>query len=408
MHNITLRDRGRYVCRARLLEAPYTRTAASTSSGRRRSYNSGGGTHFYGQDNLQQEIDFNLDVLPLEHPLLIDTNLKPEVNKKTQPLLVKEPEDGLKLFCRVSGRPRPRMEWYLNGNRLRPNTTRIQLTDDDQVVKINYVSPRDEGLYECKAENRVGSTQAAHLVRLQSTLDRERMYAKIHVPVIVAVAVALFLVILLIIVASCCYNYSKKKKGSARCSSSGSTPDRGRAWKDPPTPPTPRLTQFDMALVSSSRSTTNGDEDDECRVTLTNSNRDDGSISPVPTIQCGGPPVGGGHLCHCHMQPTYYPSSAMMPKCSICDFNVTMPPYGGTPSPPPGSGMGVGGPLAAAYATTTLGRPLLGGHHGQYMHYNNAHGGTLMRTRYDPGGVLGNHHSHRSRSHSPPRLSAEF
>ncbi len=436
LYNVTLNERGNYMCRVRLLEPsnggqyPQRPQTSSWTSARRRSYSprrAGAGTYFYGQDNLQQELSLHLEVLSPEPPLLVNTNLKPEVNKTKQPLLVAQPEDGLELFCRVSGRPRPQMKWYLNGLRLTSTTTttRVQLTDEDQVVRINYVSPKDEGLYECKAENMLGYSQAARLVRLQESFEREAVYANISLPVIVAVVIALMLVLVLIIIAKLCYNKAKKAKGHHQQQPSTSCNSSSRGWKDPPTPPTPRLMQFEMPLTASSsrsRSTTNGEacaDDEECRVTLTsNSNRDEGSISPVPTIHCdtlgSGIGVPGGHLCHCHLHPTYYPSSSMMPKCSICDFNTAMPPtsiYGGGISPPAGTTPipTLGIPTSGAYATTTLGRPLL--HHtanGHAMHYNaNADGiglgvgGTLLRnSRYD--------NSHRSRSHSPPRLSAEF
>ena len=128
-------------------------------------------------------------------------------------LTVQEPEDGIELFCKVHGRPRPLIKWFLNGQILKPtlNTTRVQILEDHQVVRINYVSAKDEGLYECKAENTVGYTKATHLVQLKSTAELDAMYAQISLPVIIAVVIALLVVILLLVIAKICYMKRQKK-----------------------------------------------------------------------------------------------------------------------------------------------------------------------------------------------------
>ena len=57
------------------------------------------------------------------------------------------------------------------------------------------------------------------------------LYENISVPVIIAVVVAITLVILLLIFAKICYSRHHTR--------------RKRVWKAPPTPPTPRLTQYE-------------------------------------------------------------------------------------------------------------------------------------------------------------------
>merc|ERR1719410_2706447 len=139
------------------------------------------------------------------------------------PLIVQAPEDGIELFCKVHGRPRPMIKWFLNGQILKPtlNTTRVQILEDHQVVRINYVSAKDEGLYECKAENTVGYTKATHLVQLKSTAELDAMYAQISLPVIIAVVIAL------LVIAKICYMKRQKKTSSV-----STTPE----WKEPSTP----------------------------------------------------------------------------------------------------------------------------------------------------------------------------
>jgi hypothetical protein len=355
---VTLGDKGRYVCRGRLLKSmPY-----QSSTNRRSS--------FYGQENnLQQELSFKLNVLPLEPPVFIQTNLLPSVAKDTQPLIVENPKDGVQLVCRVAGRPLPHITWYLNGVQLKPtvNTTRVQLTDDNQIVRINYLSSEDEGLYECKAENKVSFTQAAHLVQLRTTAERDALYANISIPVIIAVVIALLLVIVLLIIAKVCYQKSRQK------SASPSGP-----WKEPATPPTPRLTQFELPMTTPQPSSSHyTNEDDECRVTLT-SNRDDGSISPVHSLSHHGHQCCNGstiYASRCH-----YPAPhEMLPTChvskfSICECSAQTLPHG------------------------TMERPFPH----LYPKPNFINGAaTMMRQQqhYD---------THRSRSHSPSRRSAEY
>ena len=210
--------------------------------------------------------------------------------------------------------------------------------------------------------------------------QEHELYANISVPVIIAFACAIVLVVILIIIARLCYCRRKRFK-------------RDTAWKDPPTPPTPRLTQYERPQNCEA-----SDEED-CRATLTSTTRD-GSISPyvanggntytVGNTYCGGNGsiVGVGsnspticsamlnspqsqpqqqYLCPCHAQPIH-PCQTLMPKCSICDFSVqTLPMH-----------------QMGNHTTMTLKR-------GQGNIYTNAPYDTLLRSQT-----------------MSPRLSAEF
>jgi hypothetical protein len=299
-----------------------------------------------------------LKVLPLEPPVALASNLD---GGRT---VVKEAADGLKLECRVSGRPRPNIFWTLNGRPVKQtvNTTRVALLEGGQVLEISYVAATDEGLYTSIAKNKVGAWSSKQIVALRSTVEREEAYNYMSVPVIIAVVIAVVVVLVLVCLVKVCYDRKA----------------RGKGWKAPPSPPTPKLTQYELPQ----------DEDDDssvadCRRTLTN-----GSVSPVmsqaPYFNGGG---GGGH-CHCHMYTPCHSNMGTLQsvrssrdnggfpqhKCSICDFGQTTLPLNRMVSP-----------LHPAAA-------------GPRQPYQNGHG-TLFR--------LG-----RARSRSPPpmapRLSAEF
>ena len=119
----------------------------------------------------------------------------------------------------------------------------LYIKDNNQVVSISYVSDKDEGIYECEAKNSIGSIRVLRKLQLRSTIETHQIYDQLSIPVIVAVVIAVFLVIILIVIAKLCYGRRTKANSSITTSS-------GCPWKDPPTPPTPKLTQFELPLAN--------------------------------------------------------------------------------------------------------------------------------------------------------------
>ncbi|XP_059087174.1 vascular endothelial growth factor receptor 1-like [Tigriopus californicus] len=365
--NVSIMDRGRYKCRVKPkyknpMNGPRPNYLSSPTASRRHSYlsdedaSNGLDLSYYNDfpsssadDSDSSELSMDLSVLPLKLPVITHSDLKGDQT------IVLQSDDGLRLRCLVDGRPKPQVSWTLNGKpvNLTTNTSRVQLDEGGQVLLISYFAAKDEGMYECSAENKIGHATARQIVVLQSTTEKDAIYANISIPVIIAVIIALLLVVILIILAKLCY---RKRKPT---------------WKEPPTPPTPRLTQYELPQ---------NEEDEECRMTLTSTTRD-GSISPYNHygFTRGPPSIISNSHCHCHYgPPSVCPSqmgtlphgasaaaalgtldhhSSLFPKCSICDFSAQ---------------------------TLPMNRMM-----------------TLRR--YD-------HNNPRSRSHSPvsPRLSAEF
>lgn len=73
-----------------------------------------------------------------------------------------------KLTCEVRGNPPPSVLWLRNAVPLTPSQ-RLRLSR--RALRVVSVGPEDEGVYQCMAENAVGSAQA--VVQLRTTRPGE-------------------------------------------------------------------------------------------------------------------------------------------------------------------------------------------------------------------------------------------
>lgn len=62
--------------------------------------------------------------------------------------------------CLAQGEPIPQLTWLKNGEILAPSG-HIKLKNNNNTLTINGISPEDEAIYQCIAENDAGSTQAS-------------------------------------------------------------------------------------------------------------------------------------------------------------------------------------------------------------------------------------------------------
>lgn len=68
-----------------------------------------------------------------------------------------------KFTCRVRGNPQPSVVWLRNAVPLF-SSHRMQLSR--KALRLSSVGPEDEGIYQCMAENEVGSAQAMIQLRV--------------------------------------------------------------------------------------------------------------------------------------------------------------------------------------------------------------------------------------------------
>lgn len=74
--------------------------------------------------------------------------------------------ETVRFTCQARGKPAPSVMWLHNATPL-PLSPRHRLTN--RGLRVSNVGPQDDGLYQCMAENGVGSSQAsARLITVSS------------------------------------------------------------------------------------------------------------------------------------------------------------------------------------------------------------------------------------------------
>lgn len=66
--------------------------------------------------------------------------------------------ETVRFTCQARGKPTPSVMWLHNARPLSPSP-RHRLTS--RMLRVSNVGPQDDGLYQCMAENGVGSSQAS-------------------------------------------------------------------------------------------------------------------------------------------------------------------------------------------------------------------------------------------------------
>lgn len=66
--------------------------------------------------------------------------------------------DTVRISCQVRGRPTPTVVWLHNARPLAPSPRHRM---NARTLRVLDVGPQDDGLYQCLAENGVGSSQAS-------------------------------------------------------------------------------------------------------------------------------------------------------------------------------------------------------------------------------------------------------
>ncbi|XP_030644378.1 immunoglobulin superfamily DCC subclass member 3 [Chanos chanos] len=87
------------------------------------------------------------------------------------PQSVSKPVGGSAVFtCMAQGVPEPHLIWLKNGKILTPGDN-VKLTNNNSTLAITRITPEDEAIYQCIAENSAGTNQAS--ARLAVSLAKE-------------------------------------------------------------------------------------------------------------------------------------------------------------------------------------------------------------------------------------------
>jgi len=241
-------------------------------------------------------------VVQVEPPHIVKTNLFAlEQTEQEAAVKVVPPGSTVNLTCQARGTPPPNVQWTLDGVILeRASGLQYEVSKDGQNLVLKEVGPEQEGRYACTVTN-IGGSQVRH--RKLKIGEEDGGFAaffgsNIAVPIIIAVSIALLLALLIVIIVRLCLT---------SC----------RSWKTPPSPPTPRLTQYELPEE--------GQETESCHLTL--------SRGGSPYAHSLSPPQSVAQSCHgcggcqgtCH-------------QCSACHYN-----YNGLYGCQGGSVMGVRG-----------------------------------------------------------------
>ena len=302
-------------------------------------------------------------VVQIEAPVILQTNLFAlEQTEEEAAEKIVESGSTVNLTCRARGTPQPNVIWTFGGIALNESgKSSYSVVEGGQSLVVRAMGEAQEGLYACTVTN-LGGTEVRHRwLRIEEVQGLAAFFGTdITIPILIAVGIALILVLFLILLVRLCLNSCK-------------------TWKAPPTPPTPRLTQYELPE--------DGLETESCRLTLS---REGSPYALAMSNQQGcnnGINGCGGCQGTCH-------------QCSACHYN-----YNGLYGCQGGSVMGVRG-----CGTPTLSPESQGMAEFQsYGHYSLV--GTLPAHRIQD--TLRREMSRKlkerdGRRSASPRLSAEF
>ena len=87
-----------------------------------------------------------------------------------KPYVIKAPEnvsavagDEIDLPCVVGGRPKPELQWIRKNGDIPANRALIK---ENSILNIRNVSPEDQDVYICRADNPAGSVEVNALVQV--------------------------------------------------------------------------------------------------------------------------------------------------------------------------------------------------------------------------------------------------
>uniref|UniRef100_A0A8C5QBV6 Hemicentin 2 n=1 Tax=Leptobrachium leishanense TaxID=445787 RepID=A0A8C5QBV6_9ANUR len=145
----------------RITEAPgISLQAASQSLRFHRIRNHDSGTYTCTAVNHAGEAQRTISIIVLVPPTIHGAG-------QVQDMTARDGSD-VELRCKVSGTPKPQVEWTKGGQPLSPGDSHIQLLDGGQLLRVNGTRLSDQGRYQCLAFNHAGQQVKDFNLRVQT------------------------------------------------------------------------------------------------------------------------------------------------------------------------------------------------------------------------------------------------
>nr|XP_006823021.1 PREDICTED: titin-like [Saccoglossus kowalevskii] len=102
-----------------------------------------------------------------------EKHIRPNFREVPRDLHIREGQIA-RFNCRLTGRPPPDLEWYLDGNRVASDATHKVIVNEGGVhaLLITYAVPSDTGTYTCVAKNRAGEAQFTVTLEVDPKLSK--------------------------------------------------------------------------------------------------------------------------------------------------------------------------------------------------------------------------------------------
>lgn len=114
------------------------------------------------KNDVEETKSLKLEVVKTEPPV-IDSRLK---NGQVLKSPLGKP---VELTCNFSGIPEPKLDWYKNGNKIKPKDDKhLTIDDNGHTIHLHFTNPEDEGKYMCKGTNRNGTAWLETTLKLTS------------------------------------------------------------------------------------------------------------------------------------------------------------------------------------------------------------------------------------------------
>ncbi|KAI1304167.1 Vascular endothelial growth factor receptor 2 [Halotydeus destructor] len=109
-------------------------------------------------------------------PLTIETIIKPLITESNLNgnIITRRKSQRLRLFCNVTGKPRPEVRWVMNSRPLAFDQIEIESHDDGQAIVIPRLDPKDSGKYECQVTNTGGRLIRWQIVKVDGDPDSSK------------------------------------------------------------------------------------------------------------------------------------------------------------------------------------------------------------------------------------------